>query len=154
MRGKLFVRSCVAIVVITIPSAALASDTRTTNASFLVSHTQSIADWLSVILLIALVFAPLFVGAARRQKHLRIVWRTWAGMLGWSILCCLLLPLILQRVTGDSTVWRYFPEPAGIIGVAVAGWIAAAVLTVIVKSVFEFVHSRHDKSAATKLSGP
>ncbi|MBX7207740.1 MAG: hypothetical protein K1X78_05495 [Verrucomicrobiaceae bacterium] len=116
---------------------------------------QSIANWTCLLLMVGLVFAPLLLGAAKRQKYLRIFWRTWAGLLAWSVLCCLLVPLALYRVTGDKTVWDSFPEPAGIVAMALAGWLTAAILTVIVKSLFEFFYSRRDRAIAkTKPSAP
>lgn len=114
--------------------------------SFLIEHMSAIGNWSSLGLLVALVFVPLFVCAARRRKYLRTWWITWAGMLAWAILTGFVLPLGLFRITGDKSVWNHFPEPAGIVAIAVAGWFTAAILTVVVKSVFEFFFNR--RSAA------
>lgn len=153
-RGRSSVRSCVSVIAAAAPSAVFARDADGNDASVLSDHMASVANGTCLVLLVALVVVPLFVCAAKRQKYLRIFWLTWAGMPAWSVLCCPIIPLTLHRTTGDKTLWKYFPEPAGVVGIAAVGWLSAAMLTVIVKSIFEFVYSRRDKAAATKPSEP
>lgn len=154
VRGRSSVRSCVSVIAAAAPSAVFARGADGNDASVFSDHMDSVANGTCLVLMVVLVFVPLFVCAAKRQKYLRIFWLTWAGMLAWSILCCLIIPLTLHRITGDKTIWKCFPEPAGVVGIAAVGWLSAAMLTVIVKSIFEFVYSRRDKAAATKPSEP
>lgn len=70
------------------------------------------------------------------------------GISAWGIIMCIALPLSLFRITGDKTVWRHFPDGPGAAACVLSGWFTAAILTVIIKSVFEFIYSRRAEAAA------
>jgi hypothetical protein len=148
VRGRSLVRS--GMMFAATPSAVLASGGAGEGRSFLLEHRQPIGMLIFFGLLVGLVIVPLVRCAARREKYLRTCSTTWRGMVLWALLAGVALPFLTDFLSNGQTSIDHLP--AGLAAVAVTivtGWIPAAVLTVIVKSIFEFVYCRRDKAATT-----
>ena len=115
---------------------------------FATFNLKATLNGLWLILLFVAVLGTSIVCAKRRKTYLRTCHLTWMSMLAWGIPLCLVVPFAIHTITGYDDIWEYFPNPMTVVVLVAIGWLYAAILTVIVKSIFEFVYSRRDKAAA------
>jgi hypothetical protein len=93
---------------------------------------KPLANWGGLFLLIVCI-CPSILKAWRTNRIFAGTLSGWGGLIAWTLIMCLIAPVVAVWLTGDKRVFFYFPEGPGVIAAAMTGWFSAGLISLLVQ---------------------
>ena len=90
----------------------------------------------------AVVLWMVIRGFTKTKSYTHLIYTAWAYVFVWSLLNCILFPLLFHRV-GFQNAFGFFPKGTGVIACGFGGWILGFQLAIIVWIVMKLPFGNH-----------